>query len=166
MNIYIDMDEVVADWSAMARSIIGIADFDINRDFERLPQHLWQKIADYDRLYRELAVREGARELVSYILDYQQKTPNTFVAFLTALPHDYTVPYAAQDKVHWANFYFPGIPVFFGPFSHDKKRHCRPGDILIDDRHSNCQDWRDSGGFAHEYSSWPECKQWLEEILK
>ena len=86
--------------------------------------------------------------------------------FLTAIPHDYSVPYATQDKVWWANDHFPGIPVFIGPFSHDKWRRCKPGDILIDDRVSNCEEWRREGGLAHIYKNWPDCKAWLEENVK
>jgi hypothetical protein len=44
--------------------------------------------------------------------------------------------------------------------------HCRnPGDILIDDRRSNCEEWIAVGGAAHQYKEWPECKVWLENML-
>jgi len=85
---------------------------------------------------------------------------------LTALPHDYSVPFASYDKVLWAQERFPDIPVLFGPFSHDKWRHCEPGDILIDDRVSNCEEWIRAGGLAHIYRQWPECHVWLQEIMK
>ena len=86
--------------------------------------------------------------------------------FLTALPHDYSVPFAVYDKVQWADRYFPGVPMFIGPYSHDKWRHCRPGDILIDDRTSNCEEWTREGGKAHIYRTWEACKPWLEEQVK
>ena len=76
------------------------------------------------------------------------------------------MPYAANDKVWWAHRHFPGIPVFLGPFSHDKWRHCVAGDILIDDRHSNCHEWQSVGGRAHIYTTWEKCKPWLEDALK
>jgi hypothetical protein len=72
-----------------------------------------------------------------------------------------------MDKVNWAAEHFPGIPVFLGPFSHDKWRYCKgPNDILIDDRHSNCSEWIAAGGRAHIYTTWEECKPWLAELLK
>jgi hypothetical protein len=36
----------------------------------------------------------------------------------------------------------------FGPYSKDKHMHCQPGDILIDDRLSNVEEWRTAGGIA------------------
>ena len=65
------------------------------------------------------------------------------------------------------NEHFPNIPVFFGPFSYDKYRHCAsPEDILIDDRTSNCEEWISAGGKAHIYRNWPDCKVWLEEQVR
>lgn len=160
MKFFIDMDDVVADWMGYAKSIV-------NRDWsygQRIPDSEWQKIKQDQRFYYNLPLKPGAQELVTWISTWCHKTSDE-VQFLTALPHDYSMPYAAQDKVWWANNYFPGIPVFFGPFSHDKWRHCQPGDILIDDRDSNCQEWISAGGQAHIYRSWPECKAWLEETL-
>jgi len=162
MIIYLDMDDVVADWHAQAQKIIKMR---WNKDGERIPQKQWDKIKDELRFYRDLPVMAGARELVDTceraVYDGRADT----VRFLTALPHDYSMPFAAQDKVWWANDYFPGIPVTFGPFSHDKWRHCKPGDILIDDRNSNCHEWISAGGRAHIYKGWEGCKPWLEEQL-
>ena len=153
------MDDVVADWMGAAKAIL---DRDWNYG-QRIPDVEWQKIRANQRFYHDLPLRTGAQELVQWVRDRCYSTGDA-VFFLTALPHDYSMPYAAQDKVWWANNYFPGIPVFFGPFSHDKWRHCSPGDVLIDDRESNCQEWISAGGQAHIYRSWPECKKWLEEI--
>jgi 5'(3')-deoxyribonucleotidase len=162
MNIYLDMDDVVADWMKTAREMV-------NRNWnygERIPDSDWKKLQRDPHFYRNLPLKAGAEELVQYCKDLVSAGKVERLAFLTALPHDYSMPYAAQDKVWWANDHFPGIPVFFGPFSHDKWRHCKPGDILIDDRTSNCQEWISAGGRAHIYKQWPECKQWLEEIFK
>ena len=162
MNIYLDMDDVVADWMKTAREMV-------NRNWnygERIPDSDWKKLQRDPHFYRNLPLKVGAEELVQYCKDLVSAGKVERLAFLTALPHDYSMPYAAQDKVWWANDHFPGIPVFFGPFSHDKWRHCKPGDILIDDRTSNCQEWISAGGRAHIYKQWPECKQWLEEIFK
>jgi hypothetical protein len=75
------------------------------------------------------------------------------------------MPFAAWDKVLWAIERFERIPVLFGPFSHDKWRHCTPGDILIDDRTSNCSEWRSAGGLSHIYRTWEGCRPWLEQTL-
>lgn len=161
MKIYLDMDDVVADWMAHARSLV-------KRNWEygqRIPDSDWNKLKDDQRFYRNLPLKAGAHELVDYCKALLSSGKIDGLYFLTALPHDYSMPYASQDKVWWANDHFPGIPVFFGPYSHDKWRHCAPGDILIDDRTSNCSEWRSAGGYAHEYRDWPNCKLWLEGII-
>ena len=161
MNIYLDMDDVVADWMSSAKAIV-------NRNWnygERIPDSDWAKVKARQRFYRDLPVKSGATELVEWCRDYKDRT-DCGLFFLTALPHDYSMPWASQDKVWWAHDHFPRIPVFFGPFSHDKWRHCKTGDILIDDRTSNCEEWRGAGGLAHVYRNWADCKTWLEETIK
>jgi len=160
MKIYLDMDDVVADWMPAARAIV-------NRNWEygeRIPDSDWNKVKAKQRFYRDLPIKPGAHELVSYCRAAVENAED--LCFLTALPHDYSVPFASYDKVLWAQEHFPDIPVLFGPFSHDKWRHCEPGDILIDDRTSNCEEWIRAGGRAHVYRHWPECHAWLQEILK
>ncbi len=161
MNIYIDMDDVVADFKSYARSVLGT-----RHNGERFPEHEWQHLRDNPRLYRDLPMKEGANELVEWILAYQRAHPGTFVAFLTAVPRHNDMQWAFNDKVWWAHERFPGIPVFFGPYSHDKWQHIKqPGDILIDDRVGNNEDWIENKGRAHLYRNWPDCKRWLEEEL-
>jgi 5'(3')-deoxyribonucleotidase len=162
MKIYIDMDDVVADWHAAAEQFLKMR---WSKDNERIPQQDWDRIKHDSHFYRNLPLKEDAKTLVEYCTDAVKIGLAEGVYFLTALPHDYSMPYTAQDKVWWANEHFPGVPVFFGPFSHDKYRHCRPGDILIDDRTSNCEEWIAAGGRAHIYRIWPACEYWLEEQI-
>lgn len=158
--IYLDMDDVVADWRTYAQDLLKMRwDDSIG---ERIPQADWDKLKADLRFYRHLPLKAGAHDLVQYCRDLVSSGKIEGLAFLTALPHDYSMPFAAQDKVWWAHERFEGIPVFFGPFSHDKYRHCKPGDILIDDRHSNCNEWVVAGGKAHVYRNWEECKIWLD----
>jgi hypothetical protein len=71
--------------------------------------------------------------------------------FLTAVPKGNDVKWAFYDKVNWATTHYPDIPVMFGPYSHDKHVHCKLGDVLIDDRTSNCEEWRHAGGVAIQH---------------
>jgi hypothetical protein len=64
------------------------------------------------------------------------------------VPKANDISWAFYDKVIWAQTNFPGIPVMFGPYSKDKWKHCLTGDILIDDRSSNIDEWRAAGGIA------------------
>jgi len=161
MIIYLDMDDVVADWMPAARAIV-----DRNWNYgERIPESDWNKVKAKMRFYKDLPVKPGGYELVAYCRDALSKGIIQDLNFLTALPHDYSVPLASYDKVLWAHDHFPGIPVRFGPFSYDKWRHCTPGDILIDDRTSNCEEWIAAGGQAHIYRTWEACEPWLNSIL-
>ena len=161
MILYLDMDDVVADWMPAARAIV-------NRNWnygERIPDEDWDKVKAKMRFYRDLPIKDGAHELVQFCRDAVANGLADEVRFLTALPHDYSMPFASWDKVLWAIERFERIPVLFGPFSHDKWRHCTPGDILIDDRTSNCAEWIAAGGHAHIYRTWEACEPWLNHIL-
>ena len=161
MKIYLDMDDVVADWMPAARAIV-------NRSWEygeRIPDSDWNKVRAKQRFYRDLPIKPGAHELVEYCRKLLANGQIEGLEFLTALPHDYSIPLASYDKVLWATERFPDIPVRFGPFSHDKWRHCQAGDILIDDRTSNITEWIGVGGQGHIYKNWPDCKVWLENTL-
>ena len=164
MKIYLDMDDVVADWLPYAQEVLKMRWDD--RTGERIPQADWDRLKEDLRFYSKLPIKPGAHQLVEYCKQAVFDGRAEQLAFLTALPHDYSGQWASWDKCWWADANFPGIPVFFGPFSHDKWRHCKPGDILIDDRHSNCSEWVSAGGLAHVYTEWPRCHDWLKLQLK
>lgn len=162
MNIYLDMDDVVADWMAYAREYLKEPDW---QEGEMLPDTKWKRLKDDQRMYSKLPIKKDALKLVSWVTDYTHR--NDFgLYFLTAIPHNNDMPWSFYDKVNWADQNFAHIPVFFGPYSHDKWKHCQPGDVLIDDRKSNCEEWERAGGLAHQYKNWPDCKEWLEANLK
>lgn len=160
MVIYLDMDDVVADFKGYAMKVLKkTVDNGI-----RFPEHEWNRLKDNPRIYRDLTVKEGAHDLVRRCQEWCLKT-NNGLAFLTALPRKNDIPFAPYDKVLWARKHFRGIPVLLGPYSQDKWQHCKPGDILIDDRKSNCEDWEKAGGLAHQYTNWARCERWLNEVL-
>lgn len=139
-TIYLDMDGVVADFDAYAKKVL-------NND---LIQHAWseedwKKLSSSQRLYRDLEKTPEADKLVKFCT-LVSKEQNWNLMFLTAVPKDDDMPWAFYDKVNWINERYPNIPVMFGPHSYDKWRHCQPGDILIDDRPSNCEEWKKAGG--------------------
>ena len=166
MIIYLDMDDVVADWQQAAQDYLKI---EWRKDTERLPLPQWNSLRSYQRFYRDLPVKSGAPTLVQWCQLYVGRNSHLHeelgVAFLSAIPHQNDMPWAVQDKVFWADRYFPGIPVFIGPYSGDKHLHCRPGDILIDDRESNITSWIAAGGRGHIYTDVDLCIKWLESEL-
>jgi len=141
-TIYLDMDGVVADFDEYAARTLGIPPSQ-----GIYPNEVWYKLATNSRLYRDLVKTPYADKLV-FQCSVIAKQQGYELKFLTAVPKGNDVPWAFYDKVIWAQKYFPGIPVMFGPFSKDKYIHCRPGDILIDDRTSNIEEWRVAGGLG------------------
>lgn len=165
MIIYLDMDDVVADWRTAAEDVIKFYKFPNGDPYSRIPDEQWQKLKQESRFYRDLPLKANANELVQFCRDVVANGLADDVRFLSAIPHNNDMPWAIQDKVWWAHERFPGIPVFLGPYSHDKQDHCQPGDILIDDRTDNCMQWEARGGQAHIYRHWLTCKPWLEGIF-
>jgi 5'(3')-deoxyribonucleotidase len=141
-TIYLDMDGVVADFNTYAKNILNTEQM-----YHSWPAEAWQKIASNPRLYRDLDKTLEADELVQFCKNICNKK-NWELKFLTAVPKNDDMPWAYYDKVNWINERYPGIPVFFGPYSHSKWNHCQPDDILIDDRVSNYEEWSNAGGRA------------------
>jgi 5'(3')-deoxyribonucleotidase len=162
MIIYLDMDDVVADWFESAQNFLGQR---YDKYKERIPESDWNRLKSHSRFYRLLPLKPGAKELVAYCQNLVDQGQAKEIRFLTALPRSDDMPWAVYDKVMWAQEHFPNIPVFIGPYSDDKWKHCEPGDILIDDRTDNCAQWENAGGLAHVYRNWPDCQAWLETVV-
>lgn len=141
-TLYLDMDGVVADFDEYAHRTIGAPP-----SGGIYPNEIWEKLATNPRLYRDLKKTPHADELVDYC-KLMCKNRGWEIKFLTAIPKGNDIPWAFYDKMTWALFFFPDIPVMFGPYSKDKHQHCTMGDILIDDRISNIDDWNSAGGFG------------------
>jgi 5'(3')-deoxyribonucleotidase len=139
-SLYLDMDGVVADFDGYAHQKLGIGPSE-----GKYPQNVWEILIENPRLYRDLKPTPYATQLYDFCHKIAKKLDYR-VAFLTAIPKKNDVQYAMHDKVEWAQKHFPGTPVFFGPYSRDKQNHCYTGDILIDDRTDNIQEWKDAGG--------------------
>ena len=163
-TIYLDMDGVVADFDGYVDSILGIK----TKPGVRFSQEDWRKIRDYDnRIYLAVEVLPSAKQLVDVVkllaLEY-----NYNIKFLTAVPKENDLGWAFWDKMTWAGKNFPGIPVWFGPYSKDKAQHYKPGDILIDDRMSNIVDWQEVGGQAilHDHTNCEFTVNTLQQFVK
>ena len=136
------MDGVVADFDEYAARTLNLPP-----SSGIYPDDKWQQLAANARLYRDLKKTEYADRLIEECFDLAL-TKDYEILFLTAVPKGNDVKWAFYDKVMWAQKYYPNIPVHFGPYSVDKWHHCQLGDILIDDRASNIEEWRAAGGIA------------------
>jgi len=139
-TIYIDMDGVVADFNLFVSELLGRQ---IGWGIHDLTSQEWDILAKTPNLYRNLPLIEESVKMVGLCRSFSSRVN---VEFLTAIPRQSTMPSAKQDKFDWINEHFPGIPVNFGPFSRDKQNWARPGDILIDDKQSNIDEWEAAGG--------------------
>lgn len=142
-KIYLDMDGVVADFRTYARGQLGHYD----HGQHRYPDALWHKLRDNPHLFLNLPLMPRSSELVNIARRYRDQL-GWELLFLTAIPRNNDLPWAFHDKMAWARLHFADIPVHFGPYSTDKHLHCSPGDILVDDRSSNCRDWSLAQGLA------------------
>lgn len=154
--IYWDIDDVVADFAGAASEHTG-SNYKIG---DTITTADWAYIRKYhQRIFRDLDVNDKIRDLILRL------EVNHSQAFLTAIPYDdnHIWHYAASDKFDWVRSNLFGIPMFIGPYAHDKWKHCSPGDILIDDRQSNVDDWKGAGGIAHLYRDYDSCVIFLKE---
>lgn len=163
-TIYIDMDGVLADFNAKAREVLGAteADSDAAAQAGRWPREKWETLKEIYHFYRILPKTPFADRLMDLARRYRDEL-GWRLHILTAIPSGNDVPQAFQDKIEWIQEYYPDVEVHFGPYSRDKAHHCRPGDILVDDRYDNCESWTRAGGQAIRVLKDPEPA--LQEVL-
>ena len=150
-TLYLDMDGVVADWETAIADILGYKLI----EGDRWPDQDWRKIIQFQRVYRDIPLLPWAHDFVNQACDIARQA-NYTVKFLTAVPRRNDFAYAFEDKVHWANNHFPTIPVWFGPYSQDKQKRAAPGQILVDDRMTNINEWIAQNGIGIHFHRNPE----------
>lgn len=155
------MDGVVADWEQQAHNILGSGTLDLNG---RWPDADWARLKACENFYRILPKTPWADDLITVARRFRDELGWDLV-FLTAIPHTNDVPQVYQDKIEWVQDYYPDIRVHFGPYSQDKQDHCRPGDILVDDRRDNCLQWRSRGGLTVEVLAGAQCVYALQDLF-
>ena len=140
------MDGVLADFDKR------VADLMRGKDEKKMTSDaFWDIIKREDHFFLNLDTTPYAKRLVSLA-----KMMCDDVQILTALPRNAVVPHAEQDKRDWVKKHFPDANLKFniGPYSQDKWKHAKPGDVLIDDLKSNIIDWRNKGhgnGIIHSH---------------
>jgi 5'(3')-deoxyribonucleotidase len=141
------MDGVVADWDTAAELFLGTKK---QSEDGRWNHESWQRLRENQRFFATLPLMHRADELVNLAREF--RTQGWQLLFLTAIPRNNDHPWAFYDKMTWAQTHFPDIAVHFGPYSEDKQIHAQPGDILVDDRWSNIEQWRTRGGVGIKVS--------------
>ena len=136
-QLYLDCDGVLADFDAGAEAILGMKP----RAFEKRHNigRMWAKLASAPDFYGTLPLMSGAMELFEAVKHLEP-------IILTGLPRG---NWAADQKVRWAAEHFPGTRIITC-MAVNKRNHCVPGDVLVDDTLKHRHLWEDAGGiFIH-----------------
>jgi len=169
-TIHLDMDGVVADWDQAASNYLH-TNFPLDaagQKEDRWPPHLWEQLREAPHFYRYLPKMKRADDLVNLARRFRDELHWNLV-MLTAIPRHNDVFEVFDDKFRWMLDHYPDIPVHFGPYSHDKQDHCKvKGDILVDDRLDNCEQWEYKGGTAVRVlrKDYDKCIEDLQEIFE
>lgn len=140
-KIFCDMDGVTVDFDRGFYQIFQIDPHSIPRT------QMWDMVRSYPNYYFHLPPMPDYLKLWASIEHFNPIK-------LTAIPRKGNIPTAEQDKRNWVARYIGNhVEVRIGPYAHDKKNHCTPGDVLIDDRIENINDWNSVGGIGILHTS-------------
>jgi len=139
-TIAVDMDGVLADFSAGAREMLGL-------DKDTTPsKKFWSTLSRYDKevkpFFLNLPVMDDAFELMRFV-------HSNFKNYYILTASGYTPKDGAEQKKEWVKKVFgPQIRVEVVKKSSDKANYATNNSILIDDRMHSIGPWRDAGGIG------------------
>jgi hypothetical protein len=136
-TVFLDCDGVLADFDAGAERAFGMPPKAFERRFGL--KRFWDRLAAQDDFFGELPLLSDAMALYEAV---RHLTP----IILTGLPRG---AWAEPQKRRWAARHFPDVEVITTSAAL-KREHCRPGDVLVDDREKYRSLWEQAGGrFIH-----------------
>jgi len=154
-KIYLDMDGVLADF------VKGVEGPDyINGPLEDEGHYDEQK-ADFinKRLFRNLPVMPGMLDLIALV-----KNIGLPWEILTATG-EINRPLVVADKMAWIHQHVdPHVVVTCTIKGKHKGVFAKPGDVLVDDKKSNCDAWAAAGGISVHHTSMPSTLAQLEYL--
>lgn len=138
-KIFIDMDGVLADFDKKKEELKKIHPKMSLNDNE-----FWKGIQSVDHFFLHLEPMPDMSELMSYL-----QSLDIPLAILTALPRTTSMPTAKQDKKTWIGREVSFDIEFNASRSAKlKQKWAREGHVLIDDKASNIDEWRNAGGIG------------------
>lgn len=139
-QLYLDCDGVLADFDRGAEAILGMRPKAFQQRYNI--GRMWAKLASAPDFYGTLPLMPGAAELFDAVKHLDP-------VILTGLPRG---NWAADQKVRWAAEHFPGTRIITC-MAVNKRNHCVPGDVLVDDTLKHAHLWEEAGGiFIHHKS--------------
>jgi hypothetical protein len=150
VQLYLDCDGVLADFDRGAERVLGLRPREFERRFGL--GKFWAKIARTPGFFEHLPEMPDARQLFDAVAHLDP-------IILTGCPRG---GWAEGQKEAWAAKHFPGTPIITC-MAVNKKSHCTPGDILVDDTLKHCHLWEAVGGtFVHHKSA----RRTIEELRR
>lgn len=164
--VYLDLDDVLADFRTAACNLIGADPEETNRlcreknewDISKahgIPSHvLWTKIAEKgEAFWTSLSLLGHATELIELVAktnclfqtgrsELANKSKHVYVLSSPGIDPEGT---ATVGKLLWLKRNF-GKGYTNGIITPHKELLARPGSILIDDKPENCERWEQAGG--------------------
>jgi hypothetical protein len=131
MQLYVDMDGVLADFDTHYRNCFGM---ETNKKLDNAD---WKLVREHRNFYLTMPPMQDMWPLWSYIEKYNP-------IILTGIPE--SVSEATNNKTAWAFKHFGPNANIICCRSSVKSLHCKPGDILIDDWEKYMKRWTDKGG--------------------
>lgn len=147
MQLYLDMDGVLADFDKRAADIFGMPShvFETKHGSE----HFWERLQRTPDFYNSFDLMLDAPFLMDAV---EHLRP----IVLTGVPYG---DWAKPQKREWVARMARGFPVITCR-SKEKSRACTPGDIIVDDRTEYRHLWEDKGGiWVHHTSAYDSIKQ-------
>jgi 5'(3')-deoxyribonucleotidase len=133
VQIFLDCDGVLADFNSFFFQIFNqdprVAELSLGT------AEFWRRIKNHGSFYRDLPLIPDALELYHGVRHLDP-------IILTGCPEG---GWAESQKVEWANEHFPGVKMITCR-SREKRRHMKPGDVLIDDYIAYQDLWEEAGG--------------------
>jgi hypothetical protein len=131
MQLYLDMDGVLADFDAGHERAFGFRP-------DKLADNVdWKAVRQIEKFYEDLPPMGDLGTLWAFVAPLKP-------IVLTGVPH--SVKEAPDHKRAWVQKHLgPDVPVICC-LSREKCRHAKPGDILVDDWEKYRKLWEDAGG--------------------
>jgi len=140
MNLFLDVDGVMANYHQHYNQVTGG-----NNNSDKGKTRM-ERLKPFPHFFLDMPLCHDALELWAYVKQFNP-------TFLTAQSN--FVEHAREDKLEWLQRHF-GVHkdhVIICDYPKDKEQYARHGDILVDDRPDNCDQWRHAGGIAVHHTS-------------
>lgn len=150
MNLFVDLDGVLADIIGGYKKIFGDIAPNENIDWHMVNDHrpnffyFLNKMPDADHLWKHIAPFNPT--IVSVI--------------------PFPMPAAEADKYSWASYFFPETRILFVLRRGQKYIYSTVGDVLIDDNRDEGEKWKQHGGIFIHHKNAVRTIETLQEIIE